>query len=742
MFQKLRSHLYYKIIIPFLLLTLLVALVGAAGAFLFITGNAQERLSNQLTQSARTVGDQVVAAEQANLVFLRELAFAGPNPATGAPAVAAALARSDAAGLEQALDPYFRISVQRNLRLDRLIVFDARQQSLLDWSRVDSPDGSVSRASQPGRNLGSLWFVPEILAGNSDTQGDKYAGLLDLGDPTTRYFFTVAPVVQGDTVVGGLIAATRLDTLLEGLKSSALTAVVAVHRADTGSTFASTLLPVNGLQELDVQANLVPLIRDQEAAQQESVITTVQVNERDYQFAYAPLRIRGETVGLTSVALSSDYVSGPWAAARLPLVLLTLVMMLAIIGLGSAISRQITRPLGELVATTQAVVAGDLERRSRVQVQDEIGVLAQSFNTMTSHLLNLYGAMRLEANKRAAIVESISDGVVVCTLDGEILVTNRALRTWLGPESNPRRFSNIPLQRLPMQNPSFGADLFQLHNRVLRVAAAPVTDAAGEQAGVVCVMQDVSEAIAMDEAKTNFIATISHEMRTPLTVMGGNLDLLSLHVFGPLNDSQREAVATTRRHIDAMTRLLNSAIALAALDSGQLTLAIQPLDMRFVLRSAAHAMEPLCTEKGLSLTLELPEALPAVLADEIQVRNVVQQLLDNAYRYTATGDITLRAMVEDGMLLVEVQDSGQGISEQSQATLFTRLARGSGDHEGITSNERGLGLGLAIAQQLVILHGGRIWLAETSVAGSRFCFTLPLAQQAKHNHAETVATLA
>src|SRR5689334_18705616 len=144
--QELRAHLHYKIILPFLVLALLVALAGSAVSFLLITGSAQERLNNQLAAAARATSDALVDQEEANLVFLREVAFAGPNAQTGAPAVAEALAGKDGDGLAQALDPYFRIGAQRaGVRADRLIAFDSSRHSLIDWELTRDPSGAASR---------------------------------------------------------------------------------------------------------------------------------------------------------------------------------------------------------------------------------------------------------------------------------------------------------------------------------------------------------------------------------------------------------------------------------------------------------------------------------------------------------------------------------------------------------------------------------------------------------------------
>lgn len=731
--SDLRSHIQYKIIVPFLLLTLLVALAGSAVAFLLITGTAQDRLNNQLAEVARTASDNIVGLESANLQFLREMAFAGANPQTGAPAVAAALSDGDRTGLEQALEPYYRVSTQRQgIRADRMIVFDAHGRSLLDWEH--SPNGGDGqRVSRDPRNITQLWFVPRILQGSQDTLGDKFAGLLDLGDTTTNYFFTVAPVKQADRIVGGIIIATRLDTLLSDLRENSLAAIVTVYRADSGHAFASSQIPTAGLAKLDVRPELVSGIRDINVAEQQSVFNIERVNEREYQFAYAPLRIRGDVVGLISVALSTDYVTGPWSDAQLPLIVLTVVLMLAIIGLGTIVARQITQPLRELVATAQAVTAGDLDRRSQVHSQDEVGILSRSFNDMTEHLLDLYRVVQADAQQRAAIVESITDGIMVCDPHGEVIVVNRAMRTLLGlseAQPAPRRFEQLMLRQLDESVMTFGdahtADLFNLGDKVVRVNAAPVVDEDGTRIGDVYVLQDLTREVAIDRAKTNFISTISHELRTPLTVLGGSSDLLLRGLVGPLDEDQRALIEGMRKHTQNMTTLLNNMITLAGIESGSLQFEVEALSLRHVLDEVLWSQRPAIKLKGLDLVVHIPESLPYVLADMQQLRNVLQQLIDNARRYTSDGKITVTAEQQDMIVKVDVSDTGPGISDDLSAHLFTRFTRGA---EGINSSERGIGLGLAISKLLIEQLGGTIWLDNTSEQGSTFSFTLPCVQE-------------
>ncbi|MBK9710956.1 MAG: HAMP domain-containing protein [Kouleothrix sp.] len=727
--HALRSHLQYKIIVPYLLLTLLVALGGSGVAFLLIAGTAQERLNNQLAQVARDTGDQLVKQEGDNLVFLRELAFAQTNPSADAPAVADALANDDTAALERALDPYFRISSQRSVRLDRLIAFSSTGRSLVDWERLNEPSDTLDRFAHPTRSLQGLWFVPRILAGQTDDQGDKYAGLLDLGDKSPGYLFTVAPVVHGNKIVGGLIIATRLDSLLQELSAQSQAAILALYRAEDGAAFVSTTKPANGLAALNIRPDLVASIRDLTIAQKRSVFDVVSVNQRDYQFAYAPLRIRGAVVGLISVALARDYVTGPWAAARLPLAALTVALMLAIIGLGLFVARQITRPLEDLVSTAEAVTSGDLERRSSVVASDEVGILARSFNDMTAHLLDLYRVVRSEASQRAAIVESITDGVVVCDPAGEIVLINRAMRAVLAladGQAGPRCFEDIPLKPLGQAALTFGetrpADLYQLHDRVVRVAFAPVLSGEGERLGDVYVLQDFTGAVAVDRAKTNFISTISHELRTPLTVLGGSSELLLRNMVGPLTEEQRLLIESMRKHAQTMTSLLNNVITIANLESGTLTVDLEPVGLPQVLEGMLWPVRGAMAAKGLDLIVAIPEDLPELLADEQQLRMVLQQLLDNARRYTDAGSVAIKASNGGPVVRVDISDTGRGISHDFCEHLFTRFARGA---EGINSAERGIGLGLAIARELIERQGGKIWLEHTSNQGSTFSFILP-----------------
>jgi signal transduction histidine kinase/HAMP domain-containing protein len=738
--RELRSRLQYKIILPFLLLTLLVALAGAAVALTLVTSSLQDRFDNQLAQVARGASDSVVRQEQANLQFLREVAFAPANPDTGTLAVASALAANDSAALADALDPYFRSGVLReDLKLDRLIVFDRSGVVLIDWEQgaaqppasAAQGEGEVARVSHSGTNIQQQWFVQSVLQGTSDETGDKFAGLLTFQSGGS-YLFSVAPVQENGEIVGGVLAARRLDTLLRALQSRSQADIVAIYEP-SGKPLASTFEPVAGLAALAIEPGQAEqLIKSQADAnlpeeQRVESVYTVPVNQRDYQFAYSVLKVRGSVVGLISAALARDYVVGPWSTATWPILVTTLGLMLAIITLGVYVARSITRPLEELVATAEAVTAGDFQRRSSVTVEDEVGQLSDSFNTMTDYLLRMYGSVQAEASRSVAIVESIADGVVVCDSEGRILVANPAARQLVaqaGQGELPARFEELPLLPIGEQESPFGgknlAELRAIGGRIVRLNVAPVM--VGEaRLGDVYLLQDLTDEAAIDRARTNFIATISHELRTPLTVLRGYADLMLRGLVGKLSDEQSQMIDSMRGQVNHMTGLINNVIVIANLDSGSLSTVLEPHALKTIVDEALWQMRGQISAKGLEMRVELPEALPLVLADRDQLRQVLVHLLDNARRYTSDGSITVQAKASASMVQVDVHDTGCGIAPELRRQIFDRFIRGD---EGINSPERGIGLGLAIVKQLVERHNGTVWVTSEIGRGSTFSFTL------------------
>jgi signal transduction histidine kinase/HAMP domain-containing protein len=359
--------------------------------------------------------------------------------------------------------------------------------------------------------------------------------------------------------------------------------------------------------------------------------------------------------------------------------------------------------------------------------QQSLAVIANMAQAVLSNAV-LYAQVQQDAKQRQAILTSISDGVVVCDEYGQIVLLNRAAEQILGlydwQETRPN-FADMPLEQVSQSREVFGQghdEQFQLGDRFITLSRAPVVAEDAQALGEVIILHDVTEAVAIDKAKTDFIATISHELRTPLTVIRGFTELL-LRGRGDeaLTPDQADLLGQVRARAVDMTNMVNNAILIADIESGQLRTELQPQDVEMVLSMALAPIRQGFEAKSLGLNLELSPDLPPVLADREQLKRIFSQLLDNAMRYTDTGSVTVRATVNDrNDVQVDFIDTGRGITAEMLPMLFKRFQR----VEGNNSAQRGGGLGLAITRQLIDRHGGKVHVVSTPGQGSTFTVTL------------------
>lgn len=930
------SQIQYRLILPYLALMILVMLAGAWIALILVSSSWQERFNNYLGQVARNVTGAMAQHEEANLNYLWQVAFAPANPATGAPDVASAMRDEDGAGLRRALRPYFQSGIIRDdLLLERLIAFDLDGNALVDWS-ID-PQDPVRRTESIGTNLAGLEVVQRVIRGEEDQIGDKYSALIrfrlnEEGEPD-YYFFTVVPVRDGsnnDAPVGGLLVAARLSTLLQSLQNQSQSAITAIYDID-GRAIGTTATNVEQ-QALNMSDALLTRIvaqndrvrsaardaAEEEAAPTEaigepidpcldiavqptlrmsgnpldggrlpncSVLTQQTVSGRDYQFVYAPLIIRGVQSGYYSVALSRDFVISAWSSSRWVIILVTALLAVGVVLVGYRVARDITRPLRDLVATAEAVTHGQLDRRTTVVADDELGTLARAFNRMTDHLLQLYttsrelnraieirqvlavasdaasafvpgsealvlledegewrfhvraaaaatlrdlanmsmadpdpllgllnehdeirrvdvhselpdesllrqgagmqtllvaplvvqdelrGALILghsdnaafdeavqtltiiinmcvtvmynailytrvqnDAKERQAILSSIGDGVIVCDDQGRIVLLNSMAEEMLKlPDWRTQTYTidDLAMELAPAAPELFGGsdgglEHYRIGDHIVSQTRTPVIAEGGRQLGEVLILHDVSREAAVDQAKTDFIATISHELRTPLTVIRGYIDLLWRDArAGRMSPDQADFVDQVRMRSADMTSLINNAITIASLEAGKMTTELQPQDVWVILEMALAPVRPAFESKGLSITIDIPADLSLVAADREQLKIVFAQLIDNAYRYTREGGLTVRAKQRDGVVHIDFIDTGPGIATDALGRLFTRFQR----VEGNNAVERGGGLGLVISKQLVTRQGGEIQVQSETGKGSTFTVILPQANE-------------
>ncbi|NWG21871.1 MAG: HAMP domain-containing protein [Chloroflexi bacterium] len=445
-----RSQIRYKIIFPYLALTLVVMMAGAAIAVGLVAASWEERLQNQLAQVARNTTDALVRRERNHLEFLRQVAFA---PANGdIPAMAAAFASGQSDQVIRALDPYYRFGVgSANLDFDRMIAFDRNGKLLLDWQRV-SEDPSAPPARITGTDVSNLDFVRLIISGSTVDGNDKFSNLIYFAPDVQPYFYTAVPVRNGEQVVGGVLIAIKTDRLLASLEKSSQAAVTTFYDL-SGKAISTTLLPRTDLSLLDMSPQAVQSLLNGQAQS----IFTVELRQRGYQLAYSPLVIANLQVGYFSVGLSRDFQVQQLSLSRNVVVVIAMVLAAGSVILGYQIARRITRPLSDLVTTAEAVTGGDLEARTTVMSVDEFGRLAVAFNQMTEHLARLYRTSR-DLNKAIEIapVLKVTEGAVRSLLpDADVLALlaeDGTLRYRVDDDS-PDTIRSLRHVRIPASDP-------------------------------------------------------------------------------------------------------------------------------------------------------------------------------------------------------------------------------------------------------------------------------------------------
>lgn len=232
----------------------------------------------------------------------------------------------------------------------------------------------------------------------------------------------------------------------------------------------------------------------------------------------------------------------------------------------------------------------------------------------------------------------------------------------------------------------------------------------------------------LDQIRADFISTVSHDLRTPLTAARAGLGLLETSALERLRPDEQRLLGNVRRNIGYLNVLIDDLLAFNQLEAGALGLDREPLDLRAIIREATAAVQPLMVEKGQLLEVDLPEPLPHE-GDPRRLEQVFVNLLANAYRHTPTGTrIATSGRVMGGEVLLAVSDNGPGIPATELESIFRRfyrLAPPLASSPLASSAEGGSGLGLAIARKLVELHAGRIWAESQPGQGTTFRIALP-----------------
>jgi two-component system sensor histidine kinase ResE len=408
----------------------------------------------------------------------------------------------------------------------------------------------------------------------------------------------------------------------------------------------------------------------------------------------------------------------------------------------------LTKNIRILKEAADEITKGNLKVKVNIKSSDEIGGLARSFNHMTDKLLesrnNLEKKIKElsdEHGRMSSLVESVKLGVIMVDLSLNVLLTNSAAKKILDkPMKKKISFKdlsekikgNVDISQALSYYVHTGTPLniqeAMINDRYYRLFMSPVRDIVEKVfIGAVIVMEDITEQKQLDKMRTEIVSVTSHQLRTPSTIIKGNLEMILGGDVGSINEEQEVLLKDTYLGNQRMIRLINDLMDAAKIDEGRFNLTLEPAQLEDVVGDVVKILEPFAKDRKVVIDYKYPSTpFPPVKINKQRVAQVVQNLIDNAVKYSTNED---KGRVEVGImegaksLELVIKDNGIGIPAEEQSKMFERFSRGSNTTK--LDPGGGSGLGLYIAKAVVEQGGGRIWFESKENDGTTFHTTYP-----------------
>ena len=700
-FKRFYPGIKTRLTLPFLIIILAVGGIAIFTATRLVAGSIEERIANQLKDSAQSISRSTVEIERQYIAALRLIAFTDGIPET--------VAENNTIDLEELMS-----GIVANESLDDTIIFNAEGEILLRFTLQHSIDSSTLSLPE----ITSWQSVQRVISGQVDVLGDKFVEIQIVDGESIIYFS--APIYQSNVLVGGILVGIRAQHFVEVVKAQSLSDAT-IYTSD-GTMLGSTLVrnidvdrvPVTEIQRLSNVVNSALQITDRV------------VDDLEYEVLYAPLIIREEHLGVIEVALQTDFVVDQISVSRNSIAFLFTLLIISIGGIGVAISRSITNPVSKMVKTTRLIQLGDLRQRVNLDMPDELGELAQSFDSMTEKLIRrnqrikkMYKHQLRENAQRDAVLSSIGDAVIVVNKAGKNVLSNETAKSLINEIShNPTENQNFE-QLVHSPKELYTAQTITFCEKHFSALSTPVVLRSGYVVGHVIVLRDITEIIEAEKLKDELIMQLSHELRTPLSAAIGYIQLVQMFSAETLSEQSKGFVDHSLDHLNILSDMINQVISVSSMLSGDLEIHMEDTDLAVVVEEAVKSQLEFAAQSEIEVIFQRPTVQLCVEANPERLREAIAEIINNAIAYTLPGG-TVDVVIGQHRKhhVVQITDTGVGIPRRQRKKVFERLYRGDSADAGQT-DVRGLGVGLFIAKTIVDAHDGKIRLQSQVGKGTR-----------------------
>jgi len=455
----------------------------------------------------------------------------------------------------------------------------------------------------------------------------------------------------------------------------------------------------------------------------------------DMMYVAVPLKEQDRVVGVVRAALPMAAMAQALRALYLKIALGAVGVILLVASLSYLISRRLSQPLEDLKRGALRFARGDLSRKLPIPEAEELGSLAEALNHMAEQLGDRINALLRQGQEQQAILSSMVEGVMAVDTEGRLITLNRAGAQMLGvsPEMTP----NLGIQEvvkdpdlqwfvtrtLSSQEPIEGEVVLKTDGqRIIQAHGTSLRDPQGMVLGMLLVFHDITHLRRLESARRDFVANVSHELKTPVTSIKGFVETL---LGGALKepDNAERFLRIIAQQTDRLNEIIDDLLSLSRIEQdaerGQIFL--ETGRIKGVLEGAIHVCEAKAKDKEITISLTCPEDLRARINAPLLEQALVN-LVDNAIKFSGPGSVVQAEAERVGAeVLIRVKDQGCGIPKEHLPRIFERFYRVDA---GRSRKDGGTGLGLAIVKHIAQAHGGRVTVASSVGQGSVFSLHL------------------
>ncbi|MDR7871312.1 MAG: ATP-binding protein [Tissierellaceae bacterium] len=396
--------------------------------------------------------------------------------------------------------------------------------------------------------------------------------------------------------------------------------------------------------------------------------------------------------------------------------------------LGFLIASSITVPIRDVTKKAELMAKGDFDQFVDVKSNDEIGQLASMFNYLTLKLKNTLYEMDLERSKLDTIFKYMAEGVIAIDKNNNIIHANPIAMDILKLKdediNNTFDLKNINMVDVNYDNFESleGSEILGINNEFYKVKHASFKNDEGNTGGLIIVFQNITYEHKLDNIRKEFVANVSHELKTPITTIKSYTETL---IDSELDrDISMKFLGVIDSECDRMARLVRDLLQLSNIDYQKTKWHMVDISVEDVVNDSLVKLDLSFKEKSQSVSVDIDDNLPKITVDKDGIEQVILNLLSNANKYTeSNGHIHVCGTLEDNNVVIKIKDNGLGISEEDQKRIFERFYR---VEKGRSRELGGTGLGLSIAKEIVDAHNGSLSIVSEIGVGTEISIKLPI----------------